>query len=135
MPVTDRLFCEDINEALREVVGALGGAKKVGALMWPEKTVEQAQALLLACLNTERKEHLTPEQTMFLLRRAREANCHVAMRFLCAQAGYADPVPVEPEDERAKLQREFIAATQVIRHLGEKLGIDDKLPSHLRVAR
>ncbi len=29
-------FFEDINDALREAVRALGGVKQVGALLWPE---------------------------------------------------------------------------------------------------
>jgi hypothetical protein len=30
---------------------------------------------------------------------------------VCRDLGYADPVPIEPEDERAALQRQFIEST------------------------
>lgn len=116
----ERLFFEDINEALREAVNILGGAKRVGPLFWPEKTVEQAHSLLLACLNAERKERLTPEQVLLLLKWAREKGFHGAMHFICAEAGYRAE-PVDPEDERAKLQREFIAAVHEAKHLGDRL--------------
>lgn len=94
----ERLFFEDINEALREVVQALGGAKKVGPLFWPEKTVEQAHNLLLACLNCERKERLTPEQVLLLLRWGHDVDCHGAMQFIGQQAGY-EVKPIRPTDE------------------------------------
>lgn len=97
-----RLFFEDINDALREVVQQLGGAKAVGPMLWPEKTMEQSQMLLLACLNSERKERLTPDQVLLLLRKGREADCHEAMQFIAEQAGY-EVKPIRPQDQAAEL--------------------------------
>lgn len=130
MGAQDRLFCEDINEALREIVNALGGPKKVGPMLWPEKTVDQSHSLLLACLNVERKERLTPEQVMLLLREGRGAGCHVGVYFICDQAGYDRPAPIEPEDELARLQREYIAAVAALKTLTPKIEA-----ATLRVAR
>lgn len=130
MQATDRLFCEDINEALREIVNGLGGPKKVGPLLWPEKTIEQAHSLLLACLNVERKEHLTPQQVTLLLREGRKVGCHVGVNFICDDAGYERPAPIEPEDELARLQREYIAAVNALRTLTPKIEA-----ATLRVAR
>ena len=52
------LFVETVNEALREIVKALGGAKKVAAQLRPQKTVDEAARWLLDCLNPERRERL-----------------------------------------------------------------------------
>jgi len=41
--------------------------------------------------------------------------------FLAREAGYADPQPVEPEDERAKLQREYIEATKAMQRLAGRM--------------
>jgi hypothetical protein len=38
-------------------------------------------------------------------------------------AGYADPQPIEPEDERARLQREYVAAVRTLTALTQKLGV------------
>ncbi len=103
----NRLFFEDINDALREVVQQLGGAKAVGPTLWPEKSVEQAQTLLLACLNSERKERLTPDQVLLLLRRGREAGCHAAINYICESSGYSPPTPVNPADAQAQRIDEF----------------------------
>lgn len=113
----DRLFYEDVNEALKEVVNTLGGAKKVGPMLWPEKTVEQAHGLLLACFNAERRERLTPEQVVFLLKRGRDADCHVAMRYIAEECGYNMPLPVNPVERQAQLLEEFNRSVETLAKL------------------
>lgn len=110
----DRLFFEDLNDALRDVVARLGGAKCVGRLLWPEKSVEAAHSLLLACLNPARPEHLTPEQLLLLLCRGREAGCHSAMHFIADAAGYERAAPLNVEDESARIRAQFVAS---VKHL------------------
>lgn len=107
--IEQALFHDSIHEALRDVVMACGGYKAVGRRLWPEKSVEAAGRLLADCLNDARSERLAPEQVLLLLRMGREAGCHAAMAYLAGEAGY-QAIPVEPEDEKAKLQREFIDA-------------------------
>lgn len=98
----------DINDALIEAVKACGGSKQVGPRLWPEKTPDAAQRLLLDCLNPERPAHLTPEQMVLLLRLARDRGCHAGMQMLARELSYAAPVPVEPEDEADELQRQVL---------------------------
>lgn len=115
------LFHETLNDALRELVQALGGAKKVGATMRPEKTVAEAARWLLDCLNADRREKLDPDQVLWLLRQGRTIGCHVALNYLCAESGYAPPAPAEPADELTQLQREYIAAVKVLSGLTPKI--------------
>ena len=89
---------------------SLGGSKKIGAAMRPELPVDQSAAWVRDCLNITRRERFTPAQVMWLLRAGRQAGVHSAMQFIAAEAGYCAPTPLEPDDERAELQREFIAA-------------------------
>lgn len=112
---------ESINDALIECVKALGGSKQVGAMLWPEKSLDAAQRLLLDCLNPDRPNRLTPEQVVLILRKARQAGNHVAVEWLMQDLGYAKPVPVEPRDELAALQREFIQATQGMQALADRM--------------
>lgn len=41
-------------------------------------------------------------------------------------ADYTEPLPVEPEDERAKLQREFIESTKALSKLAQRIESLDK---------
>lgn len=107
------LFHESINDALREIVQALGGTKKVGAMMRPQKLIDEAGRWVSDCLNPDRREKFDPEEVMFLLREARKIGVHTGINYVCADAGYSNPQPIEPEDERAKLMREFIEAQKL----------------------
>jgi hypothetical protein len=99
---------DTLNEALIDCVKAAGGSKQVGPLLWPEKTPDSAQRALLDCLNEERPAKLSPEQVLLVLRLARAKGHHGGMAFILSDLGYAPPVPVDPRDEAAELQRQFV---------------------------
>jgi hypothetical protein len=106
------LIIETPAEALREVIRALGGTKAIAPTLWPELSIECAHRRLLDCLNDDRRDKLSFEQVLLLLRLGRQGNCHAAMTFICRECGYSDPLPIEPADERAQLERDFIAAVK-----------------------
>lgn len=103
----DSLFYEDENEALKVDIQRLGGAKAVGHSLWPDKDPEDAGRYLLACLNPERREFLKWSQIIWIKREARKAGSFSAQIYENQQCGFAPPVPIEPEDEAAQLQRAF----------------------------
>lgn len=117
----ESLFYESFYDALKDVVRACRGPKEVGSKLWPEKTQDAARNLLNNCLDPNRPEKLDPEQVMFLLRLGREVGCHAAMNYLSRESGYDDPTPVEPEDERTRIQREFIEAQRSMAILAERM--------------
>ncbi len=73
------------------------------------------------CLNHDRRERFTPEQVLMLLRLGHQVGCHAAMVFMARDAGYSDPQPVEPEDEVARLQREYVEATKALLNMANKI--------------
>lgn len=108
---------ESLNEALIECVRAAGGSKQVGPLLWPEKTPDAAQRLLLDCMNDERPAKLSPEQVLLVLRLARAKGYHGGVDFILGDLGYAPTKPIEPRDEAADLSRqaaELLAAAERI---------------------
>lgn len=102
------LFPEDGFDALRHIVAALGGAKKVGHKLWPHKAPDKAGEYLLACLNSGRNEKLDITEILWLLREARKKGYHGAMQFICADTGYDNPIPINPAQRRAELQERFL---------------------------
>lgn len=109
---TNSLFHESITEAIKDTIAACGGTKTVAAKLWPEKAPDAAHRLLLSCLNDDRPERLSPEQLMFVLRMGRERGVHVGITYILRELGYADPQPIEPVDELAELQRNYIESVQ-----------------------
>lgn len=118
---TTPLFFDDLEDALREVVRSAGGPKALGAKLWPEVDPEKAARRLQDCLNDTRREILSPAQVMLLLRIGRQVGCHAAINYMARECGYGDPLPVEPEDEVARLQREFVEATKALGALADRI--------------
>lgn len=112
---------ETTTEALIACVKAAGGSKQVGARVFPEKTIEQAQRHLLACLNDDRPERLTPDQVLLVARLARDVGCHAYAEHVADSLSYADPVPVEPRDEADELRRQFIESTRTLAAMADKI--------------
>ena len=119
--MTPQLFHESLFDAMTEIVRELGGYKVVGKLLRADKTPDVAGRLLNDCLNPNRSERLDPDQLLMLLREARKISAHAAINHILREAGYADAQPVEPEDERAALQRTFIQGVQTLTALASRL--------------
>lgn len=114
-------FFEDINDALREAVRQIGGHKKVGPLLWPELPLDHASNRMRDCLNPDRREKLSPDQVVLILRLAREAGFHGVMAYLAFSTGYEPPRPLAPEDQEAQLQRSFIDAVERLEGIQKQL--------------
>ena len=112
---------ECLNQALIECVKAAGGSKVVGHKLWPEKMVDAAQRHLLACLNEDKPERLSPEHLLMLLRLARERGCLVGLNFMLGELSCAPAQPIEPRDEMAELQRAFIESVNLQAKLAERM--------------
>ena len=114
-------FYESPENALRACVEALGGAKKVGASLFPDKTIENARDYLLACLNHERAEKLTLSQIMFILKSAKQIGFHSAMEFLCREVEY-EARPITPEEEADRLALIIAESSKTLERAIQALG-------------
>lgn len=80
--------------------------------MFPHKEPDAAGRYLMDCINPGRPEKLDPEQVIALLKLGHDTGCHVVMHFVAQSASYSTPEPIEPEDEKAELQRDFIRTVE-----------------------
>jgi hypothetical protein len=101
------LFHEDALDALRADVQALGGYKKVAHALRPELAIDKAGEWLADCLNRTRAHKLDVEQVQWIVREARKIGSFCYITWSLRDAGFEDPKPIEPEDERAALMRQF----------------------------
>jgi len=81
-------FYEGPEDALRAAIQALGGAKRVGQLIWPDKSVDAAARLLLDCINTSRPEKLEITQIMRIFALAKESGFHAPFQWFAGEIGY-----------------------------------------------
>jgi Xaa-Pro aminopeptidase len=121
--VTDQLplIVESYDEAIRATVLALGGNKVVGSLLWPAKEPDEAGKQLSNALNHRKREVLDPHELALIRRAARAKNIHTLATFEARDAGYADPQPIEPEDERAALQRRFLEGLGQLQQIASRM--------------
>ncbi len=118
---TQALFHESLADALRECVAVCGGLKAVGSKLWPEKEPDMAGRQLADCLNDAKREKLSPEQVLLILRLAREKGCHAGMRYIADALSYAEPQPIEPRDEADELRRQVLAMGSQLQRALERL--------------
>lgn len=106
------MFYESYEDAIRDTITGLGGMKVVGNMLWPALPVDDAGRRLAHCLNSEKREKLSPGELQLIRRAARKQGIHILAFYECRDAGYAEPAPVNPADEAAQLQKDFIAAVE-----------------------
>lgn len=121
MPEQQALFVESHEDAARALVLAIGGFKRVGTMLRPELSADVAGRWLADCLNPDRRDHLTPEQLALLRRAGHDEGCHVLAFYEAREAGYAEPTPIEPDDEKAELERRAIAAVGDLKQIVARL--------------
>ena len=101
------LFIEDLEEAVKVTIQALGGFKKVGQMVKPDLSMDAAARWLMDCCNPERPNKFALSELQLLARLGRQVGCHAITAQFNRDAGYSVPQPIEPEDEQAALQRQF----------------------------
>lgn len=102
------MFHDDIYSALRSAVEIMGGAKRVGAAMWPTKPVIEAEKRLLNSLNPDHPQKLGVDELMVVLVMARQAGAHTVMEYLGMALDY-DVRPITPEQKQANALEQFKA--------------------------
>lgn len=117
----EELFFDGPHDALAHLVRVLGGAKRVGCTLRPGKSPDAAGVWLTNALSGDRREQLHLDDLMQLLRMGRDAGCHVVMEELSRALAYSAPQPIEPEDQRALLEREFINSVKVQQQILQRL--------------
>jgi len=116
---SDLCFC--LEDSLKSVIRALGGAKSVGHKLRPDLDPDAAGRWLLDCINPERNEKLSLGQLMLVLRMGHDIGCHAAMDYIARDSGYAEPAPITPEDEQDELTREFVAGVKTLSGLADRI--------------
>jgi len=115
------LFVDDYYAAIRAAIEGMGGFKRVGHTLKPDLTVDAAGRWLADCCNPDKREKLSLTELAYIRKTARQHGIHVLTAYELQDAGYAAPQPLNPEDEAAKLQRDFIASVKALEAIQARL--------------
>lgn len=115
------LWHDTLEDAVRAAVDVLGGPKQVAHRLWPGKAIADGRRYLLHCLDTERNEKLSFGELERIGAWSREAGCDTIIAYLAKTWSYEQPRPVEPEDEKLQLQKDFIAMGKQMAQIADRL--------------
>lgn len=119
------LFHEDVYSAYRTDVQASGGFKVVGCKLRPSLKPDKAGEWLSQCLTADRPEKLSLDDQLFIKREARKVNSFAALTYEMQELCMTMPTPIEPDDEKARLQKEFVKAVDYLATIQNRM---EKLP-------
>ena len=117
----ETLFYEDIWDAIRTDVMAAGGWKAVGHALHPKKTPPAAAEFLKCQVNPSRNEKLDAEEIALIKKLAKAKNSFAIHYFECDQLGMTRGSPIEPEDEMAKLKKDYINAVEFMATIQKRM--------------
>lgn len=126
---TEMPFYESPVDALKACVEALGGAKKVGGKLFPDKTVDGARDYLLACLKDGRPEKLSASQILFIFREAKQAGFHGGWDYWSRDAEY-ESRPITKAEEVDRLTTVVEQSTKTLAHALDALERIQRGASH-----
>jgi len=93
--------------------------KEVAAVLWPALKTDSAHARLRGSLNTDRPEKLTADEHIFIANHCQQFHF---LHYTAQQCHHSQPVPVDPDDEKAELQKQFIRSVTELRQLAGRIG-------------
>lgn len=95
-------FYDTPEKALDACIQALGGCKKVGAVIFPEKSVDSASTYLSNCVDQHRAEKLSMAHMMLIFKLAKQAGFYAPFIWFSAECGF-DARPVAKAEEVDRL--------------------------------
>ena len=101
-----QLWHDTIYDSVGAAVDAIGGSKVVAHTLWPAKNIIDGSKYLRHCLNEDRNEKISLDEFVLIWRLSRNKGCHTIAQYI-ANTCFYNFTPIEPEDRKAELQREF----------------------------
>jgi len=112
-------FFESAEDATQHAIRSSGKAPKaIASALWPSLIQASAYARLMNALNPDKAEKLTADEHAFI---AEFCGQYDFLQYLAHRLSHSQPVPVAPEDQHARLQREFVEAVSRLGQLQRQL--------------
>jgi hypothetical protein len=127
-----QLFHDTIFDAIGADIAAAGGFKIVAGHLWPSESPQTAATKLRNAINPEQAQKLCPQEVMAIKRLAKEQGSFATVNYEAQSLGFQVEW-ITPEDEKARLQREFIEGTKRLERVLKQIGEVDARP--LRAVR
>lgn len=101
------LWIDTWADAVKAVIDACGGPKKVGSELRPDLPADDAGEWLTRTLSDRRREVMAPQHVIALMQLGRRHNCDVLAAYLLDQSGYEPPRPIKIEAEAQRVSAQL----------------------------
>ncbi len=115
-----QLWHDRFEDALIDVISALGGWSAVGPRLWSHLPASDAARKLQKCL-TCGPDKLSLYELQLILTWGREAECHIGVAYVNRATGYAQPAPQDPEAELERDKREFVRSVAALERVAKRI--------------
>lgn len=119
------LEATSLRAALEAEIYDAGGWAAVAKELYPAKFKDSPDAAERHLRNSIDPNHtqkfdVYQHQVLKEMAKRRKGRC-VSIEYDCAQHNYTAPSPIQPEDEKARLQREYVEAVKTLSGISAKL--------------
>ncbi len=112
---------ETIFEAVADDLKVLGGPKSAAGIFFPAKSPDRGADTLRAWCNPNRAEEPSADELFLLIEKARERAGFSEIARYMEQRLNCRMEFLSPEDERARLQRDYTAAVKLLASLTDRI--------------
>lgn len=112
-------------DAISDDLKALGGPKQAAGIFFPSRTPDQGAATLRAWTNPNRAEEPDFGQLMTLIELAKQRAGYSEVARYMEQRLNCRIEFLSPDDEKARLQQQFVAAVAAVQSLAKRLEINE----------
>ncbi len=116
---------ETIQEAIADDIKVLGGPKAAAAIFFVAKTPDRAADTLRAWCNPSRAEEPSADELFLLIEKVRQRVGFSEVARYMEQRLNCRIEFLSPEDEKARLQRQFVDAVATVQSLARRLEVND----------
>ena len=115
-----------LNDALEDVVFALGGWQPAAAKIWPSEAPTEKARVLRNSLNPDRRERLSDLEVEALIIAGSSAGCLTPLAYLNFRAGCVAPVRTDPAVQETEAVQAVQGATTTLQDALEYLEATSK---------
>lgn len=114
-----RLFYDDWQQAVTDTIANSGkSVKEVASALWPDMKMDSAYARFKNALRDDKAEKLTFAEVIYICRFCGSSD---ALYYMAQELDHAKPEPIVPQDEQARLLREFNASADALKKLADRI--------------
>lgn len=134
MSVQTSWLHETWHDAITADIQVLGGKKRLCVLLWPGESEQTAYNRMKACCTEGHAQQFKPLEVLKIKQLAHDVSSHALVEYESRALNYRVEW-LSPDDEKARLQQEFVSAVERLEQIRRSLSVNESRVSPLAGVR